>query len=140
MTNENPHTAKLWTGEEVEYDEDGRRLFVDGATLPEVKDALSSYDDVDTVYFGHGVNWAMVRELENRIHVVVEVESLEEVPADLAGRIEIILRAPSWLNAVKVRKGTSMQVTELEPKLDPTIKWHGQKVYPGDTIVMTEDD
>jgi hypothetical protein len=131
-----PTNATLWIGEELEYDDgQGTKMFVDGASADSIRVALDEYPDVKELYFAHEFDWHVVREFENQIRITVEVADLSDVPSDLRGRVNVILRVPNWVSRVKMRDGSQIQVVEMEPDMNPTAVWHGQKAYPEDEVI-----
>lgn len=131
-----PSNAKIWVGKEEEYDDgQGMKMFVDGATVDEIRSALDEHPEAEELYFAHGIDPSVIREFENQIRVTVEVHHREQVPDDLRGMVNIILRVPNWINAVKQRDGSSIQVEELKPSMNPTTVWPGQKAYPDDKVI-----
>lgn len=133
--------VRLWKGEEKEGVEDlygvveenierEERLFVDGATLGEIKTAIEEHD-IHTVYFGHEKNWNDIRKLVNKVRIIVEVDDPDKVPRDLIGRVEVIYRAPSWVNKFKQVEGNKIRVFH-----NPTVNhWDGKKVYEDDEVL-----
>lgn len=128
-------TAKLWIGEEKEGKEKEKRLFVDGANLEEIEEVLKVCPEVKAVYFGHSILWPVVRRLVNRVRVIVEVDSPKEVPSDLRGRIEVVVRMPKWIDYVKIVDRNKVRVVDLR-KDGVVNRWNGRKLYRGDIKVF----
>lgn len=132
--------AKLWIGTEQEYDDEGyTKMFVDGASVKEIEIVLDAYPDVGELYFAHGVSPVVLKYFENKIMITVEVTSLEEVPADMRGRINVILRLPTWVDKTKVR-GENGGLMVSNPRDGEYTKWTGQKVYDEDNVILYKND
>lgn len=127
--------TKLWIGEEKEGREKEKRLFVDGAGWEEIKKTLTIYPEVRAVYFGHDIIWPVVRKLVNRVRVIVEVDDADEVPDDLRGKIEVVVRMPKWVDYVKVVDRNKIRVVDLR-KDGVVNRWCGRKLYPNDKEVL----
>lgn len=140
MTEEkHPSEAKMWIGEEVEYEQDGQKLFVDGAETDEVREAIQEYPSITEVHFAHNIKWGTVEWLVEKLPVTVEVDTVEEVPDNLLGRVNVILRVPSYVDMVKMREGKHIRVVDFGDAA--RIKhWGGQKVYEEDTIIAYKSE
>lgn len=126
--------AKVWVGGEAEYEDDAEKMFVDGASIETIENALDGFPDISELYFAHGFDADVVRHFENKINVVIEVTSLENVPDDLKGRVQVILRVPTWVNRVKKRGRDDISVVSLDSEERYETFWEGYKVYSGDDI------
>lgn len=125
--------ATIWVGKEKEYEQNGFKMFVDGASLKDITKALDGYDDVREIHFAHEIHWDVVRQLIEKIEITVEVDNPDAVPRDLIGRINIIYRVPSWVDKAKVRSGQEITVVDFD-EIEPE-EWDGKKVYDDDVVV-----
>lgn len=133
-----PHHAVVWTGTEEEYDDEGRKLFCDGATVADIEYALSEFPDVSELYFAHDFDVGVVTEFENSLEITLEVPRLVDVPTALRGRVNVVLRLPTWVDKAKQIDDSNISVIDLDD--NQSIKsWHGQKVYPDDTILVVDE-
>ena len=131
--------AKLWIGTEQEYEDEGHtKMFVDGASVEEIEAALDAYPDVGELYFAHGVSPVVLKYFENKIKITVEVTSHEDVPTEMRGRINVILRLPTWVDKTKVR-GENGGLTVSDPREGEYTEWTGQKVYDEDSVVLWKE-
>jgi len=131
------HTAnvQLWIGEEAEFEDGtGKKLFVDGAELGDIEDALDANPEINEVYFGHEFKDSVVESIHRRVKVTLEVDGLHKVPNSLVGRVNVILRVPNWVTSVKTRRDDNIQVVDLEPEMNPTGYWDGRKAYNDDEV------
>lgn len=137
-----PVNANIWIGEEVEFEEDNRKkMFVDGATITEIKQALDKHDDVSELYFGHEFKERTVRYFENKISITLEVSSIDDVPADLRGRVSVVLRLPNWIDTVKRVETVNNGIRTYklsESQASSRHQWNGLKMYPQDEEVTDE--
>jgi hypothetical protein len=133
-----PISARAWIGREVEGNNRDLRLFVDSITRKELYNILDEYPDIKAVYFGHVIinDIPIILELYHRIRIIIEVDitTLNNLPGELRGMVEIILRLPSDIIAVKVVKGDMVGVKSLEQMT--MNKWNGTKVYKTDKIIL----
>jgi len=128
--------ATIWIGEEKEYEQNGLKMFVDGASLKDIGKALDEYDDVREIHFAHDIYWDVVRQLIEKIEITVEVDNLDAVPRDLVGRINTIYRVPSWVDKAKARSGREITVADFDEI--ESEEWDGKKVYDDDTVIQYE--
>lgn len=135
-----PEFAKLWVGKEEEYEDgDRKKLFSDGASVDDIRYGLRKCPDVSEVYFAHDFDPQVVREFVNSLDVTLEVSDLEDVPSDLRGRVNVILRIPTWMDKVKTVAGRTIGVIDLAKRDKEFTHWHGQKVYPDDEVLLWEE-
>jgi len=129
-------SAKLWVGVEKEGTEaeKEKRLFVDGAHLDEITLVLDKYTDISAVYFGHAIDWDTVRSLVNKVRVIVEVSDLSEVPSDLHGVVDVVLRVPNWVTAVKTIRKNKILYLDFDESV--VSDWGGKKVYDSDEVII----
>ena len=113
--------AKIWIGEEAEYEQEGKKLFVDGASYDEIKEALKDYPEVNEIHFAHDKNWGFIDKL-----------------IEFCGRVEVILRVPDWVDRAKIRNNRTIMVTDFASAPDAT-EWDGKKVYKDDTVLVSHD-
>lgn len=128
--------AKLWIGREQEGRERDVRLYVDGAEYDEIIEVLKQYGDVNAIYFGHAKDWDAVRKLLNKVRIIVEVDDVDEIPADIIGKVEVILRVPRYVDYIKVINRNKIKIIDLGE--DGTMyvnEWNGRKLYDGDEEV-----
>ncbi len=128
--------AKLWIGREQEGRERDVRLYVDGAEYDEIIEVLKQYGDVNAIYFGHAKDWDAVRKLLNKVRIIVEVDDVDEIPADIIGKVEVILRVPRYVDYIKVINRNKIKIIDLGE--DGTMyvnEWNGRKLYDGDEKV-----
>lgn len=128
--------ASLWIGQEKEYDNDGLKMFVDGSTSKEVKEALETHSEVCELHFAHEIRWDIIRNFNEKIDITVEVDSSKQVPRDLVGRINVILRVPAWVDKTKIRDGKEITVVDFDEA--ESTEWGGQKVYKDDEVIDYE--
>jgi len=128
--------ATIWVGKEKEYEQNGLKMFVDGASLQNIESALDELDAVREIHFAHKIHWDVVRQLIEKIEITVEVDNLDAVPRDLIGRINIIYRVPSWVDKAKVRSGREITVADFDEI--ESEEWDGKKVYDDDTVIQYE--
>lgn len=137
-----PVNANIWIGKEVEFEEDSRKkMFVDGATITEIKQALDKHDDVSELYFGHEFKERTVRYFENKISITLEVSSIDDVPSDLRGRVSVVLRLPNWIDTVKKVESKNNTVWTYEvtkSQASSSHQWNGLKMYSQDKEVTDE--
>jgi len=137
-----PIAARAWIGKEVEGDNRDLRLFVDSIEDNELVKILNDYPDIKAVYFGHVEedDYKTIYELYHRVRIIVELDiiTLATFPSDLRGMLEIVLRVPSDITAVKVVKGDSVGVKSLTQMT--MNKWNGTKVYKTDKIILGSDE
>lgn len=138
----NPVNANLWIGKEVEFESDSqKKLFVDDASITEIEKALEEHDDISELYFGHEFRATTVKYFENKISITLEVSSIDDVPAELAGRVSVVLRLPQWMDTVKKveTKNDVVRTYELrKSQASSTHKWNGLKMYPQDKEITDE--
>jgi len=131
--------AKLWIGTEQEYEDSGqKKMFVDGASVEEIEAALNAYPEVGELYFAHGVSPVLLNYFENKIKITVEVTSYQDVPAKMRGRINVILRLPTWVDKTKVR-GENGGLMVSNPREGEYTDWTGQKVYDDDEVILWKE-
>jgi hypothetical protein len=128
--------ATIWVGKEKEYEQNGLKMFVDGASLQNIESALDELDAVREIHFAHKIHWDVVRQLIEKIEITVEVDNLDAVPRDLVGRINTIYRVPSWVDKAKVRSGREITVADFDEI--ESEEWDGKKVYDDDTVIQYE--
>lgn len=128
--------ATIWIGKEKEYEQNGLKMFVDGASLQKIESALDELEAVREIHFAHKIHWDVVRQLIEKIEVTVEVDNLDAVPRDLIGRINVIYRVPSWVDKAKVRSGREITVVDFDEI--ESEEWDGKKVYDDDTVIQYE--
>ena len=139
MSRENPYFAKVWAGEEEEYEDDGVKLFCDDASIDDIEKGLQEYPSASELYFAHRFSPNVVRHFENKIAITLEVKSLRDVPKDLQGNVNVVLRVPDWVDKTKVRRsGWITMIDMIDGNVDNT-KWDGRKAYPEDEVVVWEN-
>jgi len=126
--------ASLWIGQEKEYDSDGLKMFVDGSSAKQIKEALEDHNEVCELHFAHEIRWDIIRKFNEKIDITVEVDSPKQVPRDLVGRINVILRVPAWVDKTKIRDGKEITVVDFNEA--ESVEWGGQKVYKDDEVIL----
>lgn len=130
--------ASIWIGKEAEYeDEEKLKLFVDGASVPEIESALGEYETAEELHFAHEVRWSVVRHFAHTMPITVEIEVGEVPPAELlaAPGITFILRAPMYIEKVKQCEGDYISVIDLTEAPTETTEWQGKKIYSQDQVI-----
>lgn len=130
-----PSEAEIWkgTGEEYEGEAEVTKLFIDGATLSDIRSAVRQNPDVEELHFAHDINWTAVEWFVEKLPITVEVDGLNVVPNDLDGRITVMLRVPTTIDMVKQRDGKTITVVDVADGEDT--EWDGRKVYEEDAVL-----
>lgn len=137
------YAATIWKGEEQEFESDGATLFVDGLDYDQrhiLRQILIANEDVNEVYFGHIIDWRIVKSLLNRVRVTVEVPNFADVPEEVRGRVRTVLRTPRWVDKVKHRCPSETRVWSLDRDQAETNNWEGRKTYSEDQVLYSEDE
>jgi len=130
-----PTSAELWVGEEEEAEEGIKTLFVDGASKEDILSALDDHPDVKELYFGHEFDPDVVEWFENRIDVTLEVSHPEDVPPQLRGLVNVVLRVPNWVTVVKQRDDRFIETARMDGS-NYEVCWGGKKTFENDEVVQ----
>lgn len=137
MATDERHNAKLWVGAEKEQGEEPTmKLFVDGASVDDIQWGLNERPEVEEIYFAHGFKSHVVKEFVNKINVTLEVPKVGAVPSELKGRVNVVLRVPSYVTAFKTVDNGRVLYTET---FDEITEWDGHKAYKEDEVLLTHE-
>lgn len=126
--------AKLWIGKERESSEKEIRLYIDNASIEEIKQALETHPEISSLYFGHEFDDNVLNYFFNKIRILVEVDKIINVPEKFVGKIDVILRVPSCVTGIKFIRGNRISILMYDDK--KAVTWTGRKTYETDRILL----
>ena len=127
-------SAKLWIGGEKESSEKEVRLYVDNASIEDINKALTEHPEICSLYFGHTFYVGVLHYFFNKIRILVEVDSIDDIPKELVGKIDVILRVSSCITGVKFIRGNKISILMYEDSR--AVTWKGKKTYDSDKVIL----